>query len=268
MLFIKNNKMDLNTYTRSWGVCSSDIKSDLHGITDFLNDELTSTIELAEYKRYLMIITNNCNGYIDNFIKIKKEDLESAIEIQKEKDKEKEEDNKYHDLVNIVYKDSIFNSTLNYKLVFEKYNLLNGNFIGKIFRLYYNNNSNYIDVHLDTDKDGNLNIMNQNNEILNDKKFLFVSTDRNERKEYYYFDFLKIKINNKQIADEYNKQNGGVLSKNKGKKGVYKSTKQKVSVIIDKKHYNKTVYKNSKGISYIRRNNEYKLLKKYKLSKL
>ena len=70
---------------------------------------------------------------------------------------------------------------------------------------------------------------------------------------------------------QYNKDHcqpgGGILSKNKGKKGVYKSTKQKISVIIDKKPCDRTVYKNAKGISYIRCNNEYKLLKKYKLVK-
>lgn len=51
-----------------------------------------------------------------------------------------------------------------------------------------------------------------------------------------------------------------------GRKTTYKSTKKKVSVIIKKKTLFRTIYKNSKGINYIRVNNEYKLLSKFKIS--
>jgi hypothetical protein len=48
-----------------------------------------------------------------------------------------------------------------------------------------------------------------------------------------------------------------------GKKQGYKSTKTKVSVIINKKTFVRTVYTNAKNVSYIRVNNQYKLLSKY-----
>jgi hypothetical protein len=259
--------MNLNTYTRSWGVCSSDIKSDLRGITDFLNDELTNIIELAEYKRYLMIITNNCNGHIDNLIKIKDKDLQYAI------------DNTYF-ILNI----KSFDGEYTYESFFNEKLLLDKKYIGITFRLYYHiagdYNDKHIEVHLLKDDNNKIKIcyINDNDTILNNEKFNAIYKINSYGPQDYKTTFensptetekyIYIKINNKQLANEYNTQKGGVLSKNKGKKGVYKSTKQKVSVIIDKKHYNKTVYKNSKGISYIRRNNEYKLLKKYKLSKL
>ena len=48
-----------------------------------------------------------------------------------------------------------------------------------------------------------------------------------------------------------------------GKKQGYKSTKTKVSVIINKKAFVRTVYTNAKNVSYIRVNNQYKLLSKF-----
>lgn len=50
---------------------------------------------------------------------------------------------------------------------------------------------------------------------------------------------------------------------NGGRKQSYKSTKTKVSVVINKKAFVRTVYKNSKNVSYIKVNNQYKLLSKY-----
>lgn len=68
----------------------------------------------------------------------------------------------------------------------------------------------------------------------------------------YYYHFHSIYINNETLSKAHKAHiNGG-----------YKSTKQKISVIIDKKPCDRTVYKNAKGISYIRCNNKYKLLKK------
>jgi len=258
------------TYPRSLGVCSSDIES-LRNITDFLKSELKSSIiELAEYKKYLMIITNNCNGWIDEMIKIKKEDLEYAIEIKRKNDIKNKEKAEYHEL-KIVFDDSTRNTNNTYRAFFEKNNLLDKKYNDKIFRLFYNGGKKDKDVYLKKIDENTINIINRNNnKILDEDPFKIVSSSGHTTGviETHTDYFESIYINNKQLADEYNKQNGGILRKNKGKKGVYKSTKQKVSVIIDKKHYNKTVYKNSKGISYIRRNNEYKLLKKYKLSKL
>ena len=264
MLFIKNNKMsvdNINTNTRSWRVCS-DIES-LSNITGFLKSELTSsTIKLVEYKRYLMIITNNCNGFIDKLIKINDKDLEYEISIT------------YYNL-----DIPSFEGEYTYESFFNENKLLDKKYIGITFRLYYEimNNKHYKDVKLLEDNtDFKICYINDNDTILNNEPFTAKHTTYNRTSHFRQElnspteteKYIGIKINNKQLADEYNKQKGGILSKNKGKKGVYKSTKQKVSVIIDKKHYNKTVYKNSKGISYIRRNNEYKLLKKYKLSKL
>jgi hypothetical protein len=51
-----------------------------------------------------------------------------------------------------------------------------------------------------------------------------------------------------------------------GRKTTYKSTKKKVSVIIKKKTLVRTIYKNSRGVNYIKVNNEYKLLSKFKIS--
>jgi hypothetical protein len=50
-----------------------------------------------------------------------------------------------------------------------------------------------------------------------------------------------------------------------GRKSAYKSTKQKVSVIFKKKSLVRTIYKNAKGVSYIKVNNQYKLLSKFKV---
>jgi hypothetical protein len=264
------------TYPRSLGVCFTDIES-LSNITEFLKSELTNIIELAEYKRYLMIITNNCNRRIDDLIKIKDKDLQYAIK-------------KTYYKLNI----KSFDGEYTYESFFNEKLLLDKKYIGITFRLYYkveNYSDKYIDVHLLNDVNNNNNIkicyINDNDDTrLNKQNFIATYKTNNYESQYdtkpledsppKTEKYIRIEINNKQLADKYNKQladeyntqNGGILRKNKGKKGVYKSTKQKVSVIIDNKHYNKTVYKNSKGISYIRRNNEYKLLKKYKLSKL
>ena len=152
--------MNLNTYARSWGVCSSDIKSDLHGITDFLNDELTNIIELAEYKRYLMIITNNCNGHIDNLIKIKDKDLQYAI------------DNTYF-ILNI----KSFDGEYTYESFFNEKLLLDKKYIGITFRLYYHiagdYNDKHIEVHLLKDDNNKIKIcyINDNDTILNNEKF-------------------------------------------------------------------------------------------------
>jgi hypothetical protein len=54
---------------------------------------------------------------------------------------------------------------------------------------------------------------------------------------------------------------------NGGKKSSYKSTGQKVTVVIKKKSLTRTIYKNSKNIGYIKVNNEYKLLSKFKILK-
>jgi|LauGreDrversion4_2_1035121.scaffolds.fasta_scaffold07749_2 hypothetical protein len=45
----------------------------------------------------------------------------------------------------------------------------------------------------------------------------------------------------------------------------YKSTKNKVNVIINKKSFIKTIYKNSNNVNYIKINKEYKLLSKFKV---
>jgi len=279
--FIKNNKMNL-TYPRSLGVCFTDIES-LRNITDFLKSELKSSIiEREEYKKYLMIITNNCNGWIDEMINIKKEELEYAIEIKRKNDEKNKEKAEYHKL-EIVFDYSTRNANNTYRAFFEKNNLLDEKYFingKKLFRLYYNRTQDWKDVYLNKIDENQFNIIDKkNNEILDNAPFKIVSRSghttgvietHTDYFESIYINDQKLaeEYNEQKLADEYNTQNGGVLSKNKGKKGVYKSTKQKVSVIIDNKHYNKTVYKNSKGISYIRRNNEYKLLKKYKLSKL
>jgi hypothetical protein len=253
-------------------------------ITESKNNTITNKVDLM---KNLKTITNNCNPIIDKIIaSISKPspgvvqsspvvvqsssvvDLPSFsyFNLKKKDEKQKEE---YYEL-NIV----LGRSTINAKYIdiFRNNDLLKKDFDGKKFRLFYDEH-NFKEVSLNkTDETTFVIKDNVNDEILNDKDFYKMTSygysygHGIEEREINYF--KSICVNNKEVANEYNKQNGGVLSKNKGKKGVYKSTKQKVSVIIDKKHYNKTVYKNSKGVSYIRCNNEYKLLKKYKLSKL
>lgn len=57
-----------------------------------------------------------------------------------------------------------------------------------------------------------------------------------------------------------------ILPKAGGKNNKkYKSTKNKVNVIINKKSFIKTIYKNSNNVNYIKINKEYKLLSKFKV---
>ena len=62
-------------------------------------------------------------------------------------------------------------------------------------------------------------------------------------------------------------QKGFFSKKTGGQKNnkEYKSTKNKVNVIINKKSFIKTIYKNSNNVNYIKINKEYKLLSKFKV---
>jgi hypothetical protein len=62
------------------------------------------------------------------------------------------------------------------------------------------------------------------------------------------------------LIDKIHEQKGG-RKNNK----IYKSTKNKVNVIINKKSFIKTIYKNSNNVNYIKINKEYKLLSKFKV---
>lgn len=267
-----------NNPFRSLGFCSQSTKEDLDYIIKIFNFEHDIT-KKNEYRNYLMIITNNCNDYIEDNLPIDKQLLEDKKNAEKNNTI-----NGYNDVditiedttkLEINFDDS--DKSRKYKAVFEKYNLLNDTYDNTIFKISAGSYKTFY-VRIEK-KDNEFDIINiiETYKKLNDTLFIVVE-ERSEREQggtwirIINHEITSIYIiNDKEKAEQYNKDHyqpgGGILSKNKGKKGVYKSTKQKISVIIDKKSCDRTVYKNAKGILYIRCNNEYKLLKKYKLAK-
>ena len=271
-----------NKYLRSWGYCSPHLKN-IHYILDiFKNKFKGDIIKKNEYRNHLMIITNNCNQYIEDYLPINRTELEERKKAEKDKEKKERTIIGYNGVditiedttkLEINFDDS--DKSRKYKAVFEEYNLLNDTYYNTIFKI---SAGSYKTFYVRIEKNDNeFDIINIETGIrLNDKSFKYESfssgSSGTEVGTIYTLAFTSIAIiNNNVKAEQYNKDHyqpgGGILSKNKGKKGVYKSTKQKISVIIDKKSCDRTVYKNAKGISYIRCNNEYKLLKKYKLVK-
>ena len=271
-----------NNPFRSWGFCSQSTKEDLDYIIKIFNfDSIDYDItKKNEYRNYLMIITNNCNEYIEDNLPINKQLLED-----KKKNAEKKNTITGYNGVDITIEDTTkleinfddSDESRTYEAVFKEYNLLNDTYDNTIFKI---SAGSYKTFYVRIEKNDNefdiINII-ETYKKLNDKLFI-VLEERSEREQggtwitiiNHAITSIAI-INDNVKAVQYNKDHcqpgGGILSKNKGKKGVYKSTKQKISVIIDKKPCDRTVYKNAKGISYIRCNNEYKLLKKYKLAK-
>lgn len=276
----------INKYMRSWGYCHL---NDFNDIIDIFKKECKDEIKLNEYRNYLMIITNNCNFFIERDLKIDENKLKKELNEQQHK-----KTNNHIIQTELKIKLDSNDTNLTYKDFFLKYNLLNTNYINVTFRLFFYNRKTSTQLSKDvsiiksnpeSNPESNFNIIDINTDtdnILNDKNLKIVKKDtsftsyasviQEETTNIYNFSSIYI-IDNQDIANKYNETNetnkngGGILSKNKGKKGGYKSTKQKISVIIDKKPCDRTVYKNAKGISYIRCNNEYKLLKKYKLVK-
>ena len=230
-----------------------------------------------------MIITNNCNQYIEQTFKIDKYELDAQIEYEKGEELNKRVSKTIETFGGIIKDEQVLNIEFDakyttYKDFFSNKNLLNENYNNTIFKISGENTTYVIYVKVMKDNDS-YNIIDETDNILNNKSFKFEIKHNDitygdyvnkEITRAYPFNSIAI-INDNVKAVQYNKDHyqpgGGILSKNKGKKGVYKSTKQKISVIIDKKPCDRTVYKNAKGISYIRCNNEYKLLKKYKLVK-
>ena len=277
---------------RSFGFCSPSLLKNIDYIIhifekSFKRDEI---IKKYEYRKYLMIITNNCNWYIEKHFPIDKIQLEkSKIQLEKRKQEEKEKiraentitgydnvDIYIDDTTDLNIKFEKSDNDLTYEEVFNKNHLLNDTYNDVIFKISAGLYKTFY-VRIDKKNDNEFNIKDFiTGEILNDLSFNFKSflsgSSGTEVGTTVTYPFTSIAIINDNVkAEQYNKDHyqpgGGILSKNKGKKGVYKSTKQKISVIIDKKSCDRTVYKNAKGISYIRCNNEYKLLKKYKLVK-
>jgi hypothetical protein len=268
---------------QSRGFCSQSMKEDLDYIINIFNFDSIEhdIIKKNEYRNYLMIITNNCNQYIEQKFKINKIKLNQQIEY------EKGEKQNYRVSKTIkTFGDIIINNekVLNIKFdanyetyedFFSNKNLLNDNYDNTIFKISGKNLTHVIYVKVTKkDDDSSYNIIDiETDNILNNKLFKFeIKYNYGDEEITYTYPFTSIAIiNDNEKAEQYNKEHyqpgGGILSKNKGKKWVYKSTKQKISVIIDKKPRDRTVYKNAKGILYIRCNNEYKLLKKYKLAK-
>ena len=293
-LFIKNNKMDTvdetNKLWRSWGPCSQSMKDDLNYIIKIINTSFNrDIIKKNEYRNYLMIITNNCNQYIEQKFEINKIELMKQIKYEKaEKEKNRDSDTikTFDDDIIIINDEKDLNIKFDAKYTtyndfFLNKNLLNENYNNTIFKISGENTTHviYVKVTKKDDESSYKIIDIETGDILNNTSFKFkikhndISYGDSVNKEITHacqFTSIAI-INDAKKADQYKIENniagGGILSKNKGKKGVYKSTKQKISVIIDKKPCDRTVYKNAKGISYIRCNNEYKLLKKYKLAK-
>lgn len=269
---------------QSRGFCSQSMKEDLDYIINIFNSDSSikhDIIKKNEYRNYLMIITNNCNQYIEQKFKINKYELDAQIKYEKG-EKQKYRDSKtiktFDDIIINDEQDLNIKFDANYETYedfFSNKNLLNENYNNTIFKISGNNLTHVIYVKvIKKDDDGSYNIIDiETDNILNNKLFKFeIKYNYGDEEITHTYPFTSIAIiNDNEKAEQYNKEHyqpgGGILSKNKGKKGVYKSTKQKISVIIDKKPCDRTVYKNAKGISYIRCNNEYKLLKKYKLVK-
>ena len=269
---------------QSRGFCSQSMKEDLDYIINIFNSDSSikhDIIKKNEYRNYLMIITNNCNQYIEQKFKINKYELDAQIKYEK-REKQKYRDSKtiktFDDI--IINDEKVLNIMFDanyetYEDFFSEKNLLNDNYDNTIFKISGENLTHVIYVKvIKKDDDGSYNIIDiETDNILNNKLFKFeIKYNYGDEEITHTYPFTSIAIiNDNEKAEQYNKEHyqpgGGILSKNKGKKGVYKSTKQKISVIIDKKPCDRTVYKNAKGISYIRCNNEYKLLKKYKLVK-
>lgn len=243
------NFTGIKNLTRSFGYCSSYMKEDLDYIINILKSE-TDIIKRNEYKNHLMIITNNCNGFIISKFDIDKEELRKAVYKAT-----------FHKIESITFDVADTNST--YETVFNRYNLLKNDYLGYVFLLKYsNNNSDEAMQEVKIISNGNrYNIIGcdiyckdiSKYVILNEKLFkipsLGLTSHYQSPSNSYYYRFHSIYINNERLSKAH------II-------GGYKSTKQKISVIIDKKPCDRTVYKNAKGISYIRCNNKYKLLKK------
>jgi len=269
---------------QSRGFCSQSMKEDLDYIINIFNSDSSikhDIIKKNEYRNYLMIITNNCNQYIEQKFKINKYELDAQIKYEK-REKQKYRDSKtiktFDDI--IINDEKVLNIMFDanyetYEDFFSEKNLLNDNYDNTIFKISGENLTHVIYVKvMKKNDDSSYNIIDiETGDILNNKLFKFeIKYNYGDEEITHTYPFTSIAIiNDNEKAEQYNKEHyqpgGGILSKNKGKKGVYKSTKQKISVIIDKKPRDRTVYKNAKGILYIRCNNEYKLLKKYKLAK-
>lgn len=269
---------------QSRGFCSQSMKEDLDYIINIFNSDSSikhDIIKKNEYRNYLMIITNNCNQYIEQKFKINKYELDAQIKYEK-REKQKYRDSKtiktFDDI--IINDEKVLNIMFDanyetYEDFFSEKNLLNDNYDNTIFKISGENLTHviYVKVMKKNDESSYKIIDIETGDILNNKLFKFeIKYNYGDEEITHTYPFTSIAIiNDNEKAEQYNKEHyqpgGGILSKNKGKKGVYKSTKQKISVIIDKKPRDRTVYKNAKGILYIRCNNEYKLLKKYKLAK-
>jgi hypothetical protein len=269
---------------QSRGFCSQSMKEDLDYIINIFNSDSSikhDIIKKNEYRNYLMIITNNCNQYIEQKFKINKIKLNQQIEYEKGEKQNYRVSKTIKTFGDIIINDEkVLNIKFDanyetYEDFFSNKNLLNDNYDNTIFKISGKNLTHVIYVKVTKkDDDSSYNIIDiETDNILNNKLFKFeIKYNYGDEEITYTYPFTSIAIiNDNEKAEQYNKEHyqpgGGILSKNKGKKWVYKSTKQKISVIIDKKPRDRTVYKNAKGILYIRCNNEYKLLKKYKLAK-
>lgn len=273
---------NINKYARSWGFCSPYMREDLNYIIEIIEKSFKrEIIKKNEYRDHLMIITDNCNQHIMDNLPIDKQLLEDKKKMLKKKitiTGYNGVDITIEDTTKLEINFDSNDKSLTYKAVFNKWHLLNDEYNNTIFMIsseYYNNTPYYVIIKKNTDDEFDIINMKEPDIILNKEPFNIKTRYMDQHRSEYSISTLAFTsiaiINDKVKAEQYNKEHsqpgGGILSKNKGKKGVYKSTKQKISVIIDKKPRDRTVYKNAKGILYIRCNNEYKLLKKYKLAK-
>ena len=85
---IRNNKMDTVNKTNRWRLslenCSQSMKYDVKYILDIFRTNFErDIIKKYEYRKYLMIITNNCNDYIQTYLHIDEKQLENKILLKK-----------------------------------------------------------------------------------------------------------------------------------------------------------------------------------------
>lgn len=136
-----------------------------------------------------------------------------------------------------------------------------------IVSFYYDNA-----VILNAEKIYNISVTDSNR--LSVLKFLgYQNVNNYESKKYYEQHELEGLFNNLLTSTTGNISvlfkdflTNKILPKAGGKNNKkYKSTKNKVNVIINKKSFIKTIYKNSNNVNYIKINKEYKLLSKFKV---
>ncbi len=146
-----------NRSARSWGICSPSLFKNIKYILDIFQTSFREDIiKKNEYRNYLMIITNNCNQFIENYLRIDKTTLEYQINYEKKKEIAKNTITGFDGAdiyiedtteLNIKFEDE--DISLTYEDVFRKYNLLNDTYNNTIFKI---SAGSYITIYVRIEK--------------------------------------------------------------------------------------------------------------------